>query len=119
MTTARACRGYRFPAEVILWAVRWSLQFPVSYRDLEAMLADRGVEVDHVTLFRWVQRFAPELERRLRRHLRPSRGSWYVHSIFVLVRGAWRYLYPAVVATAQPIDFLLYAPRRKTGRAHV
>ncbi len=58
MTTARACRGFRFPAEVILWAVRWSLQFGLSYRDLERMLADRGVQVDHVTLYRWVQRFA-------------------------------------------------------------
>ena len=47
MTDARAFRGYRFPAEVILWAVRWSLQFPISYRDLERMLADRGVQVDH------------------------------------------------------------------------
>src|SRR5919107_762135 len=77
MTTARAFRGYRFPAEVILWAVRWYLQFPLSYRDLEAMLADRGVEVDHTTLYRWVQRFSPELERRTRPHLRPCRGPWH------------------------------------------
>jgi transposase, IS6 family len=75
MTTARAFRGFRFPAEVILWAVRWYLQFPISYRDLEAMLADRGVAVDHTTMYRWVQRFAPELEKRMRRHLRPCRGS--------------------------------------------
>ena len=64
MTDARAFRGFRFPAEVILWAVRWYLQFPISYRDLERMLADRGVEVDHTTMYRWVQRFAPELEKR-------------------------------------------------------
>src|SRR3954454_6833502 len=64
MTDARAFRGFRFPAEIILWAVRWYLQFPVSYRDLELMLADRGVEVDHTTMYRWVQRFAPELEKR-------------------------------------------------------
>ena len=74
MTTARAFRGYRFPAEVIFWAVRWYLQFPISYRDLERMLADRGVEVDHTTMYRWVQRFAPELEKRTRRHLRPAAG---------------------------------------------
>ena len=71
MTTARAFRGYRFPAEVILWAVRWYLQFPISYRDLERMLADRGVEVDHTTMYRWVQRFAPELEKRTRRRVVP------------------------------------------------
>src|SRR3954451_14898260 len=62
--TAQAFRGFRFPAEVILWAVRWYLQFPISYRDLEQMLADRGVAVDHTTMYRWVQRFAPELEKR-------------------------------------------------------
>ena len=54
MTDARAFRGFRFPAEVILWAVRWYLQFPLSYRDLERMLADRGVAVDHTTMYRWV-----------------------------------------------------------------
>ena len=59
---ARAFRGFRFPAEVILWAVRWYLAFPVSHRDLEAMLADRGVAVDHTTMYRRVQRFAPEIE---------------------------------------------------------
>ena len=56
---ARAFRGFRFPAEVILWAVRWYLQFPISYRDLERMLADRGVAVDHTTMYRWVQHFGP------------------------------------------------------------
>ena len=99
MTDARAFRGCRFPAEVILWAVRWYLQFPVSYRDLEAMLADRGVAVDHVTLFRWVQRFAPELERRLRRHLRPCRGPWHVDETSIRVGGQWRYLDRAVDGT--------------------
>ena len=78
MTTARAFRGCRFPAAVILWAVRWYLQFPISYRDLERMRADRGVAVDHVTLYRWVQRFAPELERRLRPHLRATGRTWHI-----------------------------------------
>jgi transposase-like protein len=62
MTDARVFRGFRFPAEVILWTVRWCLQFPVSYRDLERMLADRGVAADHTTMYRWVERFAPECE---------------------------------------------------------
>src|SRR3954453_11729315 len=82
MTDARAFRGFRFPAEVILWAVRWYLQFPISYRDLERMLADRGVVVDHTTMYRWVQHFAPELEERMRRHLRPCRGPWYVDETY-------------------------------------
>jgi transposase-like protein len=113
MTDARAFRGFRFPAEVILWAVRWYLQFPVSYRDLELMLADRGVQVDHTTMYRWVQRFAPELEKRMRRHLRPCRGPWHVDETYVRVDGGWRYLYRAVDGTGQTIDFLLSAKRDK------
>src|SRR3954470_6011239 len=69
-------KGRQFTAEVILWAVRWYLMFPISYRDLELMLADRGVEADHTTIFRWIQAYAPELEKRIRPHLRPSNGSW-------------------------------------------
>jgi transposase, IS6 family len=113
MTTARPFRGCRFPAEIILWAVRWYLQFPISYRDLERMLADRGVAVDHVTLYRWVQRFAPELEKRTRRHLRPCRGPWHVDETYIRVAGRWRYLYRAVDGTGQTIDFLLSATRDK------
>ncbi len=113
MTAARVFRGFRFPAEVILWAVRWYLQFPISYRDLERMLADRGVAVDHTTMYRWVQRFAPELERRLRRHLRPCRGPWHVDETYVRVGGRWRYLYRAVDGTGQTIDFRLSATRDK------
>src|ERR671921_1660489 len=69
-------KGRQFTAEVILWAVRWYLMFPISYRDLELMLRDRGVEVDHTTIFRWIQAYAPEIEKRIRPHLRPSDGSW-------------------------------------------
>src|SRR3954471_22104558 len=113
MTDARAFRGFRFPAEVILWAVRWYLQFPVSYRDLERMLADRGVAVDHTTMYRWVQRFAPELEKRIRRHLRSCRGPWHVDETYVQVDGQWRYLYRAVDGSGQTIDFRLSAKRDK------
>ncbi len=113
MTTARAFRGFRFPAEIILWAVRWYLQFPLSFRDLERLLADRGVQVDHVSLYRWVQRFAPELEKRLRRHLRPCRGPWHVDETYVRVGGAWRSLDRAVDGTGQTIDFRLSATRDK------
>ena len=111
MTDARAFRGVRFPAEVILWAVRWYLMFPVSYRDLELMLADRGVEVDHTTVFRWIQAYAPEIEKRIRPHLRPSNGSWRVDETYAKVKGRWMYLYRAVDSRGQTIAFLLSAKR--------
>jgi IS6 family transposase len=71
-------KGRQFTTEVILWAVRWYLMFPISYRDLELMLQDRGVTVDHTTIFRWIQAYAAELERRIRPQLRLSNGSWRV-----------------------------------------
>ena len=78
MRQGKEFKGRQFTAEVILWAVRWYLMFPISYRDLELMLQDRGVEVDHTTLFRWIQAYAPELEKRIRPHLRTCNGSWRV-----------------------------------------
>ena len=80
-------KGRQFTAEVILWAVRWYLMFPISYRDLELMLQDRGVDIAHTTIFRWIQAYAPELERRLRPHLRMSNGSWRVDETYVRVKG--------------------------------
>jgi transposase, IS6 family len=104
-------KGRQFIAEVILWAVRWYLMFPISYRDLELMLADRGVGVDHTTIFRWIQAYAPELEKRIRPHLRPNNGSWRVDETYVKVKGRWTYLYRAVDSHGQTIDFLLSAKR--------
>jgi IS6 family transposase len=83
--------------------------FPISYRDLELMLADRGVAVDHTTIFRWIQAYAPELEKRARPHLRTSNGSWRVDETYVKVKGHWTYLYRAVDSRGHTIDFLLSA----------
>src|SRR3712207_1521173 len=102
-------RGFRFPPEVILWAVRWYLRFAVSLRDVEQMLAERGVRVDHVSLHRWVQRFAPELERRMRPHLRPTGTTWHVDETFIRVGGGWRYLCRAVDGAGRTVEFLLSA----------
>ena len=109
-------KGRQFTAEAILWAVRWYLMFPVSYRDLELMLLDRGVEVDHTTIFRWIQAYATELEKRIRPHLRMSNGSWRVDETYIRVKGRWTYLYRAVDSRGQTIDFLL-AARRDTAAA--
>src|SRR5919199_1172146 len=104
-------KGRQCAAEVILWALRWYLMFPISYRDLELMLADRGVAVDHTTIFRWIQAYAEDLEKRIRPHLRSSTGSWRVDETYVKVKGRWAYLYRAVDSRGQTIDFLLSAER--------
>jgi transposase, IS6 family len=109
-------RNRQFTAEIILWAVRWYLQFPVSYRDLECMLSDRGVQVDHTTLFRWIQAYAPEMDRRIRPHLHMTNGSWRVDETYIRVKGEWVYLYRAVDARGQTIDFLL-SPKRDAAAA--
>src|SRR5918912_679340 len=111
MAQGRDFKGRQFTAEVILWALRWYLMFPISYRDLELMLQDRGVEVDHTTLFRWIQAYAPELEKQIRPHLRACNGSWRVDETYVKVKGRWTYLYRAVDSRGQTIDFLLSAKR--------
>ncbi|WP_408902040.1 IS6 family transposase [Roseicella sp. DB1501] len=109
-------QGPAVTAEVILWAVRWYLMFPISYRDLELMLQDRGVNIAHTTIFRWIQAYAPELEKRIRPHLYPSDGSWRVDETYVKVKGRWTYLYRAVDSRGQTIDFMLSA-RRDTAAA--
>jgi transposase-like protein len=111
MGQGRWFKGRQFTTEVILWAVRWCLMFPISYRDLELMLLDRGVVVDHTTIFRWIQAYAAELEKRIRPHLRTSNGSWRVDETYVRVKGRWTYLYRAVDSRGQTIDFLLSARR--------
>ena len=101
-----AFKGRHFTSEVILQALRWYLAFPISYRDLASMLSDRGVAVDHTTLFRWVQACAAKLEQGVRRHLRLCAGSWRVDETYIKVKGVWTYLYRAVDSRRQSIDFL-------------
>ena len=75
-------KGRHFGGEIVLWAVRWYCRYAVSYRDLEAMMTERGVAVDHCTIYRWVQRFAPEMEKRLRwQWRRPRSRSWRIHEL--------------------------------------
>ena len=90
----------RFEPEVILLAVGWYLRFSLSYRDVEELLAERGLLVDHVTVWRWVQRYAPEIQRRLRLRLRPTNDSWRVDETYIRVKGKWVYLYRAEIGRA-------------------
>jgi transposase, IS6 family len=106
-----AFAGFRFPPEVILLAVRWYLRYGLSYRDLEELLAERGIEVDHVTLYRWVQRFTPLLVDAARpcRHAAGSR--WFVDETYVKVAGTWCYVYRAVDQHGQVIDVFVSGRR--------
>ena len=106
-----AFAGFCFPPEVIVLAVRWYLRFGLSYRDVEELLTERGVEVDHVTVYRWVQRFTPLLAEAARpcRHAVGSR--WHVDETYVKVAGRWRYVYRAIDQCGQVIDVFV-SPRR-------
>ncbi|MCW2240486.1 transposase-like protein [Azospirillum canadense] len=91
--------------------MHWSLRFPISYRDRERMLADRGEAVEHTTIFRWIQTYAVEVEKPLRPHLRPTTGSWRVDETDLKVTDRWVCLYRAVDSRGQTIDVLLSARR--------
>ena len=105
--------GFRFPPEVITLAVRWYLRFGLSYRDVEELLAERGVEVDHTTLFRWVVRFTPLFVEAARPCRHTPGDRWFVDETYVKVRGRWRYLYRAVDQFGQVIDVLVSPKRDK------
>jgi transposase, IS6 family len=104
----------QFEPEVILLAVGWYLRFSLSYRDVEELLAERGLHADHVTIWRWVQSYAPEMERRLRSKLKPTNDSWRMDETYIRVKGKWRYLYRAVDSTGATLDFLLSAEQDAT-----
>ena len=111
-TTRPAIFKWRQTApELILCAVRWYLRYSLSLRDVEELLAERGLAADHTTIWRWVQRYGPELEQRLRGHLKPTNRSWRVDETYIRVQGRWCYLYRAIDSSGATIDFLLSAVR--------
>ena len=99
-----ALTGYRFPPEVIMLAVRWYLRYGLSYRDVEELLNERGIEVDHVTIYRWVQRFTPLLIDAAKPCRHAVGNRWFVDETYVKVSGTWRYVYRAVDQHGQVID---------------
>src|SRR5215213_10164942 len=107
----RHCAG-----EVILWVVRWYCRYGISYRELEEMLGERGVEVDHTTLCRWTQRYAPELDRRTAWYRSRLSFSWRVDETYVRVKGRWKYLDRAIDKDGATLDFHL-ADRRNAKAA--
>jgi putative transposase len=104
-------KGSHFQCAVILWAIRWHVAYPMSYRQLEEMLEERGVEVDHSTLNRWVVKYVPLLDQQFRARKRPVGASWRLDETYVKVKGSWKYLYRAVDKAGATVDFLLTAKR--------
>jgi transposase, IS6 family len=100
-----------YQCEIILLCLRRYLRYALSYRDLEEMMNERGLSVDHTTIYRRVQAYAPKLEKRIRPHLRPTNDSYRVDETYVKIKGEWKYLYRAVDSTGQTIDFMSSAKR--------
>ncbi len=105
-----------FEAEIILLCVRWYLRYSLSYRDLEEMMAERGLCVNHTTIYRWVQHYAPILEKRCRAKLKVTNSSWRVDETYIKVKSQWMYLYRAVDSEGNTVEFLL-SPTRNTQAA--
>src|SRR5215831_3374918 len=100
-------KGAHFPPEVILMGIRWYVAYPLSTRHVEELMEERGVDVDHSTINRWVIKYSPQLEEALHRRKRPVWRSWRMDETYIKVKGQWRYLSRAVDKQGQTIDFLL------------
>ncbi len=104
-------KGSQFERDIILWGVRWYVAYPISYRQLEEMMAERGVEVDHSSLNRWVLKYTPLVEMAFRQRKRSVGTSWRMDETYISVKGQWKYLYRAVDKAGDTVDFLLTAKR--------
>ena len=100
-------KGRHFDRQVIILCVRWYLSFKLSSRDLVEMMAERGIELAHTTILRWVQRYVPEFEKRWSRYARTVGGSWRCDETYIKVNGGWTYLYRAVDKEGRTVDFWL------------
>jgi transposase-like protein len=110
MSTPALFRWRHFLPEIILLNVRWYCRYAF-YRDLEEMMQERGVEVDHSTINRWVLKYTPELDKRIRPHLKPTNDSWRTDETYIKIKGEWKYLYRAVDSEGNTLDFMLSAKR--------
>ncbi|GHO71507.1 IS6 family transposase [Ktedonobacter sp. SOSP1-52] len=111
MENAKLFKWRHLEAAIILLCVRWYLRYALSYRDLKEMMRERGLSIDHTTIFRWVQHYAPELEKRCRPHLKAWNDSWKVDETYIKIKKVWMYLYRAMDSEGNTIEFLLSPTR--------
>src|SRR6516164_9727836 len=111
ITATNPFKWRHFPGQVILLCLRWYLRYPLAYEHVSELLAERGVEVDPSCIWRWVQTYGPELNRRCRPHLKATNKSFRTDETYIKVKGEDKYLYRAVDSTGQTVDFLLTAKR--------
>lgn len=104
-------KWHHFEPALILLCVRWYCRCQLSYRDLEEMMRERGLSVDHTTIFRWVQKYAPEINKRIRPHLKLAGASYRLDETYVKVGKQWKYLYRALDKEGNTIEFMLWAKR--------
>ena len=102
-----AFSGYRWPADVILTAVRWYLAYPLSSRQMLELVAERGIDISHRTVLNWIQAFAPQLAAEVRCRRRPVGRCWFVDEVFLFRKGQKRYLYRAIDEDGAVVDILL------------
>ena len=114
MNSKQLFKWRHFQNEIILLCVRWYLRYPLSYRNLEEMMVERGLSIDHTTIYRWVIAYSPEINKRCRPHLRSTNDSMRVDETYIKVKGKWKYLYRAIDSQGNTIDFLLTANRDTT-----
>ncbi|MFB9759094.1 IS6 family transposase [Ectobacillus funiculus] len=107
-----------YQPDIILLTVRWYLRYNLSFRDLVEMMEERGLSMAHTTIMRWVHQYSPELDKRLRRHLKPTNDSWRVDETYIKVKGQWMYLYRAVDSEGSTIDFYLSKTRDHKAAKH-
>ena len=113
MNSQQAFKWKHFQGEIILLCVRWYIRYALSYRNLEEIMMERGLSVDHTTIYRWVMIYALEIEKRSRKHLKPTNNSMRVDETYIKVNGKWKYLARAVDSNGNIIDFLLSDKRDK------
>ncbi len=111
MNSKQPFKWKHYQGEIILLCVRWYLKYALSYRNLEEIMMERGLSVDHTTIYRWVMIYAPEIEKRSRKYLKPTNDSWRVDETYIKVKGKWKYLYRAVDSKGNTLDFMLSGSR--------